>query len=260
MTDDTTQPGHTARLGIRIARTAGAQGEDTTLTVFCLRRSVSVSVDACTSCGHCRGMSLDPTGRSSFLVCDWVPPERDAPKAVREHKVDANEARIADVMTRDVICVRPDLSVEALTSLFLERGISGAPVVDAKDRPIGVVSKTDLLREQFEHGDTEEVEEIRLKTEAGWDVELGPGFHAERIARATVAEIMMPIAFSLPEDASIAHAAAVMAVEGVHRVPVVSSRGEVVGILTTLDVLRWLAHGSGYLVADRESVETTDDT
>ena len=47
--------------------------------------------------------------------------------------------RVADVMTGQVICLRPDMSVESVTQLFLEHRISGAPVIDDDGRPIGVL-------------------------------------------------------------------------------------------------------------------------
>src|SRR5258707_4266566 len=53
--------------------------------------------------------------------------------------------RAVDVMTTDVITVDPDKSVQALARLLSGRGISGAPVVDATGRVIGIVTEGDLL-------------------------------------------------------------------------------------------------------------------
>ena len=53
--------------------------------------------------------------------------------------------RAMDVMTTDVITVDPDTTVQALATLLAERGISGAPVVDAEGRLVGIVSEGDLL-------------------------------------------------------------------------------------------------------------------
>jgi CBS-domain-containing membrane protein len=53
--------------------------------------------------------------------------------------------RAMDVMTTEVISVDPDTSVQALAALFWERGISGAPVVDADHRVVGIVSEVGLL-------------------------------------------------------------------------------------------------------------------
>ena len=60
---------------------------------------------------------------------------------------------------------------------------------------------------------------------------------------------MMCLAFSLPETATLSRAAAVMAYEGVHQIPVVASDGKVVGIISSLDVMRWLAQHDNYLVS-----------
>jgi len=122
------------------------------------------------------------------------------------------------VMERDVVCVSPDLEVAALRELLLERGISGAPVVDRDGRPIGVISKTDVLQA------------------------------CESRAPQRVSDIMMPVSFKLTDAAPLGQAAALMAFEGVHRIVVVSASGLVVGILTTIDVMRWLARESGYVV------------
>ena len=53
--------------------------------------------------------------------------------------------RATDVMTPTVISVDPDTTVQDLATLLSERGISGAPVVDAAGRMIGIVSEGDLL-------------------------------------------------------------------------------------------------------------------
>src|ERR1700741_5518945 len=53
--------------------------------------------------------------------------------------------RAIDVMTTDVITVDPDMTVQAFATLLAERGISGAPVVDADGRLVGIISEGDLL-------------------------------------------------------------------------------------------------------------------
>ena len=53
--------------------------------------------------------------------------------------------RAADVMTTDVITVDPETTVQALATLIAERGISGAPVIDASGRLVGIISEGDLL-------------------------------------------------------------------------------------------------------------------
>ena len=53
---------------------------------------------------------------------------------------------VADIMTRRVISISPDATVQAAAKLMLERGISGLAVVDEKGVLAGVVTEGDLLR------------------------------------------------------------------------------------------------------------------
>src|SRR5215471_18746179 len=46
---------------------------------------------------------------------------------------------VSAIMTRDIVCVSPDFSVESLATLFLERGIHAAPVVDDQGGLMGFV-------------------------------------------------------------------------------------------------------------------------
>jgi CBS domain-containing protein len=142
-------------------------------------------------------------------------------------------------MSRTTYCVRPGVSIRTAASMLLDERMSGAPVVDDDGRPVGIVSKTDLLRHLHERGDA---------VEAGDDAAIERGFHATHVDGTTVADVMMPVVFAIAEDTTIAAAAALMAGEGIHRVPVLDRNGAVVGILSTLDVVRWVAERAGYHV------------
>jgi CBS-domain-containing membrane protein len=131
-------------------------------------------------------------------------------------------------MRRDVHCVGEELSAEELARLFATHKVSGVPVVDEDERLVGVVSRTDLLRAP------EDEEEV-------------PVLHPER-AGATAAELMNPAPVVVREEMSVPQAAAMMVASHVHRVLVVAADGSVVGILTTLDVVRWVARQAGYAV------------
>jgi CBS domain-containing protein len=64
---------------------------------------------------------------------------------------DASDLTAADVMTREVVTVRPNDSLRRAAQLMLERGISGLPVVEANGRVVGVISEADLIR----HGESQ---------------------------------------------------------------------------------------------------------
>jgi CBS domain-containing protein len=231
------------RLQIRPVRTLSGSGEEeTVLTVWCPRQRATVEIDACATCGRCQGWVLDPTERESFLMCD---PGVHLSKDV-EAADDKSGPPVREIMSAGARVVKPDVSVETAISLMVEHGISGVPVVDDDGRPIGIVSKSDLVRLMQDRGDDEVVEHKARMQVGDVDVDLPPGYHVERLVKATVEDVMTPLAFSVHEGTRLARAAALMAWEGVHRVTVTSDDGRVTGVLSAMDVLKWVAREGGY--------------
>jgi len=57
-----------------------------------------------------------------------------------------SKIKVADIMTRDVVTVHQDWTVEETADLMLARKISGAPVVDDQGQLCGVITQTDLFK------------------------------------------------------------------------------------------------------------------
>lgn len=57
-----------------------------------------------------------------------------------------SKIKIADVMTRQVISLHPDWTVEEAADVMLANKISGAPVVEDDGTLCGILTKTDLFR------------------------------------------------------------------------------------------------------------------
>lgn len=53
---------------------------------------------------------------------------------------------VRDVMSRPVISVRPEASLEVAASLMSTHGVSGLPVVDRRPHLVGVLSQKDVVR------------------------------------------------------------------------------------------------------------------
>lgn len=144
--------------------------------------------------------------------------------------LDADRVRIGEIMTRGATTVRADLGIEQLVELFLEQGLSRVPVVDDGGRPIGVVSKTDLVIDQYERGDTE-VSQLGAGE---------PGRHVHEVG-GLVRDIMTPLALTLPASTPIGEAARRMLADNVHAVPVTSDTGQVIGWFSSTDLMAWVA-------------------
>ncbi len=142
----------------------------------------------------------------------------------------AGATPVSKIMSRDVITVRAGTSIESVVELMLSRGLSRVPVVDEEFRPVGIVSKTDLVEETHDRGDDEEVPAARAER----------GYHVHREG-ALVEEVMTRPLITVQEDAPINRVAELMVARHVHGVPVVAGNGELTGFVSTMDVLAWLS-------------------
>jgi CBS domain-containing protein len=149
---------------------------------------------------------------------------------------------VRDVMTRSVLTVRADWTIEELKGFLIEHGISGAPVVDARGELVGVVSATDLLRQgetgegfdrrRAEHLLAEPLERALSRDELrSMYVAAGDG--------ASVRDLMTPVVFQVDEEAPVHDVADLMARGRIHRVLVVRN-AKPSGIVSALDLVRVL--------------------
>ena len=147
---------------------------------------------------------------------------------------------VKSIMTRPAFPVRADLSLESLEALFLERGLSRVPVADEDGRVVGIVTKTDLVREHNDVGDNPISDPAKLRRRNGVEEPLS-GAHVHGEPR-TVADVMTRNPITVAADAPIWFAAALMSDRGVHGLPVVKKDGRLLGMISALDVARWAAN------------------
>ncbi|WP_437900418.1 CBS domain-containing protein [Sorangium sp. So ce124] len=239
---------------IRSAHIVGDDGEESVVaTVYCPLRERSTTARECESCRRFHALHFDKSSRTTSVVChtSHAAPGTAEADPLRSVGVDVPvnpEAPLAEIMTKDVICIRSEVSLDDITALLVRHEISGMPVVDAAGRPVGMVSRADVLRAAEERGDTEESRPVTSRSGEVAPLEMSQGFHVYEPIRVTARDVMTPVVVQLHESASIRQAASLMAYEGVHRLPVVSDDGKVVGILSSLDVLRWFGRCCGYLI------------
>jgi CBS domain-containing protein len=132
---------------------------------------------------------------------------------------------IRSVMSPELLCARPDLKIAAIFGLMMKHRVGCVPVVDERRRPVGVITKFDLV-EQLD---------AALRCSCG-------GFPMPADLTAQTAEdLMMPIALTLDIHATIAHAAAMMMSEETHHVLVVNHDGALVGVVSAKDIVGWVS-------------------
>lgn len=205
--------------------------------VDCPRHGTAVEMPRCLSCRDCASISWSKAGRIDKLRC-YKPDQDEVPR--REHHglmVDVPTA--ADVMTRNVVGVQPDLSLDGLLSLLTEHGFKALPVIADDGNLLGTVSESDALAYLQAHRD-----EGARDDSLGRDGDFASMHTAD--ALPCVEEVMLPLALTVPEDVPLTQAAALMAFEGIHRLIVRNPDGQVVGLLSASDVLGWLGEAGGY--------------
>jgi CBS domain-containing protein len=146
--------------------------------------------------------------------------------------------RAMDIMTTDVITVDPDMTVQDLAKLLAERGISGAPVVDASGRLVGIVSEGDLLH-RAEIGTARRHRERRR---SWWLDDFASDLARDYIRShgRTVKDIMTRDVVTVTEATDLGEVAALLEAKRIKRVPVTRD-GKVIGIITRANLVRALA-------------------
>jgi CBS domain-containing protein len=139
--------------------------------------------------------------------------------------------KVRQVMTLGVITLDPQTTFKETAERLLDYGISGAPVVDADQRLIGLVTEADLMtKEAF---DTRH----RRPLEALVGLVNGDRRWTGKAAGLTAGDVMTTDVVTARPDEDIRAAARRMLERGVKRLPVVED-GRVVGIVSRHDLLR----------------------
>lgn len=142
----------------------------------------------------------------------------------------ADDVALSDLVVRDLVCARSDLEIEAVIGLMIDHHLGCIPVVDERRRPIGIITKFDIV----------ERIDASLRSDAN-------GLPPAGLEARTADDVMMPIALTLDEHATIADAASMMTCEDLHHVLVVSRAGTLVGVVSTKDIVTWLVRNDGLM-------------
>jgi CBS domain-containing protein len=116
-----------------------------------------------------------------------------------------------DIMTRTVATIHPEASAQEAAQLLYQKRISGAPVVDADDKIIGIITEADIISKVNREG-------------------------------LRVADIMSHEIIAVGEETPVNEIAALLTERKIKRVPVVCD-GKLVGIVSRADIVHAVAQG-----------------
>lgn len=130
-------------------------------------------------------------------------------KVAREKTV-----HVGDVMTRDLVVIPVGTALDEASNLLASFRVSGAPVVTRSGKPVGIVSRADILDPRH-----------------------------QGIATC-VEDVMTRVLYAVRPGDTLAAAARLMTTERIHRVLVADEQGTLLGLVSAMDVVRAVAEGA----------------
>lgn len=149
----------------------------------------------------------------------------------------------AELMTPDPLSIRDHATVHEAVAFLTDKGFSAAPVIDQAGRPVGVLSRADIM--VYDREKVEYVEPVPEYYDKGTVVAPGgesltDGFQVEKTDCVRVRDIMTPVVFAVSPETPARKVVENLLHLKVHRLFVVGSDGVLVGVISTLDVLQKL--------------------
>ena len=141
------------------------------------------------------------------------------PTVPRASRLTLDAARAADLMTPNPMSIGAEATVPQAVAWLTEKGFSAAPVIDESGRPVGVVSRADILVHERE----------RLRAAP-----------LPAIDHTTVRDIMTPAVFSVTPQMPVELVVKELVTLNVHQLYVVDEDQFLIGVISAHDVLRRL--------------------
>ncbi|MCK5241971.1 CBS domain-containing protein [bacterium] len=143
-----------------------------------------------------------------------------------------------EIMTKEVLSVKPDTTVKEVAQFFLNNKISGAPVLDEQENLIGIVTEGDVIfRDANIHLPTmitlfDSI--IYLESPNKYAHEL------QKIVGGKVEDIMTKEVVAIQPETELQEMATIMHEKKRHLLPVLEN-GKVVGVVGKADMVRAIA-------------------
>ncbi len=138
---------------------------------------------------------------------------------------------VKDIMLTEFITVTPSMSWREAAELLLKHRLSGAPVIDANGRLIGILSEKDLFRGLFpSHAEWAETPHDFMDFQAFES-------RASDMRERKVEDVMSRRVIDARPDTPVLKIGALMASSGIHHVPVVE-KGKPIGMVNRGTIYR----------------------
>jgi CBS-domain-containing membrane protein len=147
------------------------------------------------------------------------------------------DLRIREIMSRDVVTLRVGDTIHEALTLMGENRVSALPVVDSQDHCVGILSTSDLVDMTRDVDD--DIYHMDLVDPTSRRFLLDKLIHS--MGNESVQSFMSENLSTIDVETTLAHATREMLRNRVHHLHVVDSKDQLVGIISTMDVLGMFA-------------------
>jgi CBS domain-containing protein len=130
--------------------------------------------------------------------------------------------KVKEIMTSDVLSVHDSENLSAVARIFRENPVHHVPVLKGK-KPVGIISTQDIFKLIFDFDSTD----TRML-----DTLLDHTYN--------IKDVMTDKLVIFEEESTLKDAAKVLSDSSLHSILVVNAKGDLTGIVTTTDLMRFL--------------------
>ena len=143
-------------------------------------------------------------------------------------------------MTRDVVSLKSADTIHEALTLMVENRVTALPVVDHRDHCVGILTTTDLVDLTRDvDDDVHQMDEVDASSRR-WLIEK----LSQTMGSETVDSFMSEDVATVTAETTLAKSAREMVRNHIHHLPVVNQHGQLIGILSTMDILAEFADGA----------------
>lgn len=140
--------------------------------------------------------------------------------------------KVKEIMTKDVVSVKPDHNAKEALTLLFKMQISGLPVIDAQGRLVGMFTEKDILTAIL----PSYIEKVGRFVYEENPKSIKKKF--EGLVNLTVSQLMRKDVVTVDENASLCEVARLILTQKVRRIPVLNKEKRVVGIIVREDIVK----------------------
>jgi len=150
--------------------------------------------------------------------------------------------KVKEIMTKNVTSILPEINTKEALGLLLKMQISGLPVIDEKNKLVGMFTEKDILKNIL----PSYIERVGRFVYEENPKSIKKKF--EGLANLPVSQLMRKDVITVNEDASLCEVAHLMLTQKIRRIPVLDNQKRTVGIVAREDIIKAYVKEAGWKI------------